>query len=108
CADAADQRHHPPITEDNTARATDDSDKSPSTESTTDVSTEAVGQFNVTGRPQRNRKVARLYNMKKTTKYFADSLNAAHLFIPAKTRFSTAVMEQNHQSGPEDAQPPVP
>ncbi|KAK4004335.1 hypothetical protein OUZ56_006073 [Daphnia magna] len=42
CDDAADQRHHPPITEDNTARATDDSDKSPSTESTTDVSTEAV------------------------------------------------------------------
>ncbi|KAK4003787.1 hypothetical protein OUZ56_005539 [Daphnia magna] len=56
CDDATDQRHHPPITEDNAASAKNDSDEIPSTESTKNVSTETSEQFNVTGRPQRNRR----------------------------------------------------
>ncbi|KAK4003788.1 hypothetical protein OUZ56_005540 [Daphnia magna] len=42
--------------------------------------------------------------MRKNTKCLTDPLSTAHLFVSAKTRLSTAIMEQNHQNGQEDAQ----
>ncbi|KZS14288.1 Uncharacterized protein APZ42_020396, partial [Daphnia magna] len=113
CDDATDQPHHPPITEDNAASAKNDSDEIPSTDAieeslfATETGTNSANcekKKNIYFTTSMSSEVARLYKMRKNTKCLTDPLSTAHLFVSAKTRLSTAIMEQNHQNGQEDAQ----